>query len=100
MILTKNRENINQSKLKLLDRMEKVHGPGSVSNNSQKLLLNGSTREDGQSRPSIYMNDVLIEESKGPESKKFEDVINYDYSTKTNIMLVSLTDFCPYFCST
>lgn len=46
------------------------------------------------------MNDVLIEESKGPESKKLEAEINYDYSTKTNIMLVSLTDFCPYFCST
>lgn len=47
MILTKNRENINQSKLKLLDRMEKVHGPGSVSSNPQKLLLNGSNREEG-----------------------------------------------------
>ncbi len=32
MILTKNRENINQAKLKLLDRVEKTYGTGTVSN--------------------------------------------------------------------
>jgi hypothetical protein len=26
--------------------------------------------------------------------------IEYDYSAKTKILLLSLTDFCPYFCST
>ena len=26
--------------------------------------------------------------------------MDYDYSSKTNIMQVNMTDFCPYFCST
>jgi len=29
---------------------------------------------------------------------KISDDDDIDYSAKTNIMLVSLTDFCPYFC--
>ncbi len=43
------------------------------------------------------MEDIESEESK---AQGIDAGINYDYSSKTNIMLVSLTDFCPYFCST
>ena len=64
MILTKNRENINQTKLKLLDRIEKAYGPGTVSNSQQKLLLNARTGIDGEQRPQIFMEDVEFEESK------------------------------------
>jgi len=33
-------------------------------------------------------------------SEVSHDEIDYDYSAKTRIMLLSLTDFCPYFCAT
>ena len=62
-------------------------------------------------RPSIYMTNIETgEESKegvygstvnnaGSSSSYTPVDINYDYSSKTNIMLLALTDFCPYFCS-
>ena len=96
MILTKTRENINQVKLKLLDRMDKAH-PQTQQPPGKQMLLNTQINES-DTRSTIYMTQQEAEETK--QQAKPSAPINYDYSSKTNIMLISLTDFCPYFCST
>ena len=44
------------------------------------------------------IRDKSMEESKGSPLRANETV-SYEYTSKTNILLLSLTDFCPYFCS-
>ena len=65
--------------------------------------MNQQCNLEDEPRQSSYMMDQDYEESKGPSKSAKSvniDSIDYDYSSKTNIMLVNLTDFCPYFCST
>ena len=97
MFLTKTRENINQVKLKLLDRMDKAGSPvTALAGNKQSVLIN-TGRPDEESK-SVPMLD--LEETKAASTTRASDAINYDYSSKTSMMLIHLQNFCPYFCST
>ena len=98
MIITKTRENINQVKLKLLDRMDKDDVSTQQHRQSKYMNPQFSSQLISVDDSAMYQTGLESEESKASKSAKNE--INYDYSSKTNIMLVSLTDFCPYFCST
>ena len=68
----------------------------------QVLLANPPPALDDRSGSAIYLS-ALGEDAVGQNPYKparVAETINYDYSSKTNIMIVALTDFCPYFCST
>lgn len=50
-------------------------------------------------KPSL-IKPKLSQSNNQPNDKNMPDDVEYDYSAKTKIFLLSLTDFCPYFCST
>lgn len=119
LILTKTRENVHKAKIKLLDRFFKVNssfggGNGGV-NSSFSKIQSQKTLENECGRPRTISNadlggrdkdneerkeDETFESQSGSHRQQLEDMVNFDYSQKTNLLLLALTDFCPYFCDT
>ena len=104
LILTKTRENINLLKLKLLDRKDReASNPNTSQANLSANLIQLKKNEtnfvtaNGDSEESPLR---IHEEEKSPVAEEDNDNLSYEYTQKTNILLLSLTDFCPYFCST
>ena len=56
------------------------------------LINTGRPEEETKTVPSMD-----LEETKS--TTRASDAINYDYSSKTSMMLIHLQNFCPYFCS-
>ena len=116
LILTKTRENVNEKKLTLLDRFDKANVGGysastsahNSSSSQSELMLERPIKDMNKTRPRTARNMRDEEEKKGDSEFDLlnssilmaEKDIVFDYSTRTNIFQLALTDFCPYFCST
>ena len=71
---------------------------------SSSFVSSGSrtSRADSQAKDGKLLTDSIQiqDEYIGSSSQRQNNNLNYDYSAKTNMMLIQLNDFCPYFCST